>query len=60
MNADGLTAHFMVIAGYDVRPDGDIDLKIQDPWGPQTITTAYASLLSGRFGRRWTHTYLTL
>jgi hypothetical protein len=59
-NADGLTAHFMVITGYAERLDGDIDLLIQDPWGPQVITTAYAALRSGRFGRPWTHTYLTL
>jgi papain like cysteine protease AvrRpt2 len=60
LNADGTTAHFMVITGYDDRPDGDIDLRIQDPWGPQLVTVTYSALVSGQFGRPWTHTYLTL
>jgi hypothetical protein len=59
-NRDGVSAHFLVITGYDTRADGDIDLRIQDPWGPQLLTTSYSDLASGRFGRAWTHAYLTL
>jgi len=60
LNSDGVSAHFVVVTGFDDRPDGDIDLRIQDPWGPQLLTTSYNDLASGRFGREWTHTYLTL
>jgi len=60
LNTDGVSAHFVVITGYDPRADGDVDLRIQDPWGPQVLNTDYGTLASGGMGRRWTHTYLTV
>jgi hypothetical protein len=60
LNDDGISAHFVVITGYDQRADGDLDLRIQDPWGPQLVTTTYSELSAGITGRRWTHSYLTV